>query len=200
MKNYVNKKIRKAAIILGAGVLLALSPIANAQTTAASNDGVVDQGLSNGYDRIALNEIHNRNAVSVEPAVKPFSLIDLSRLKWSQSYSMSFGSNSFGSSGFGMYSGALTYEFSSKLSMQFAMGIAHNLTGGAINSGGELFPAFSLDYHPSDKFRLRIDVRKSPYSSRSRYGRQAYLSPYSSFGGYGGYGNGFGRAYGLGGY
>ncbi len=178
MRNHLNRAI----LIASVGILLGLS----SQAQGAENNGVI----SNGVDRVKLNEIHNQTAVSAGPAVKPFSLIDLSKLKWSQSYSMTFGSSAFGSAGVGLYSGSLLYEFSPKLSMQFSMGLAHNLSGGAVNSGGELFPAFSLDYHPSEKFRLRINVQKSPYS-------QGYLNPYNGFGGYG---NGSVGGYGFGGY
>ncbi len=178
MRNQLNR----AVIIVGAGVLLGFSATANAS--------------SNGVDRVKVNEIRNQNAVSVEPAVKPFSLIDLSKLKWSHSYSVSFGSNSFGSSGVGMYTGSLLYEFSPKLSMQFALGVAQNLSGNAVNSTGDLFPAFALDYHPNSKFRLRINVQRSPYSNRYSSG---YLNPYSGYGGaFGGFGNGFSNGYGFG--
>lgn len=179
----MRNQLYRAILVAGLGVVLGLP-----QLSYARNDV-----RSDGVDRVKLNAIHNQNAVSVEPAVKPFSLIDLSKLKWSQSYSVSFGSSPFGSAGLGMYSGSLLYEFSPKLSMQFSMGLAHNISGNALSSNGELFPAFALDYHPSSKFRLMINVQRSPYA-------QGYLSPYSSFTGFGGFGNGFNNGYGFGGY
>jgi hypothetical protein len=183
MRIQLNRATFFAILFASAGILSGLSSSASAG--------------SNGIDKVKLNEIRNQNAVSVEPAVKPFSLIDLSKLKWSHSYTMSFGSNAFGSTGLGMYTGALFYEFSPKLSMEFALGVAQNLSGNAVNSTGDLFPSFSLDYHPSPKFRMRINVQRSPYSPYSS-GRYSPYSPYGGFGSYGGFGNGFSSGYGYG--
>jgi len=180
--------VRSAFIVCGAVALLALPRLSQAQ--------VVSTG-SYGADKVKLDAIRNQTAVSVEPAVKPFSLIDLSKLKWSQSYGVSFGSSPFGTSGFGMYTGSLSYEFSPKLSMQFSMGVAQNIAGSAINSTAELFPSFALDYHPSSKFRLLVNVQRSPYSS-------GYLNPYNGytgyngFAGFGSFGNSFIGSSGLG--
>ena len=168
------------AVLFGIVALLA--------TPKPGRSQVVPNG-SYSADKVKMDAIHDQTAVSVDPAVKPFSLIDLSRLKWSQSYSVSFGSSPFGTQGFGMYTGSLFYEFSPKLSMQFSMGVAQNISGSAINSTGDLFPSFALDYHPSSKFRLRVNVQRSPYAS-------GYLNPYNGFNGYGGYGySGFGAGY-----
>ncbi len=178
-------QINRAVLVFGAVALLSTALL----LTPKLGYSQVVAGDSYGADKVKMDAIYGQTAVSEDPAAKPFSLIDLSRLKWSQSYSVSFGSSPFGTQGFGMYTGSLFYEFSPKLSMQFSMGVAQNIAGSAINSTGDLFPSFALDYHPSSKFRLRVNVQRSPYSS-------GYLNPYNGFNGYSGYGySGFGAGY-----
>ena len=64
------------------------------------------------------------------------------------------------------------YEISSKLSLSLNLGVAHS--GGSWGEGREatLLPGFTLDYHPSDKFRMtfmiqRYDAVLNPLVSRS---------------------------------
>ncbi|MBN4076191.1 hypothetical protein JYT16_00585 [Gemmatimonas aurantiaca] len=144
--------------------LIMVAPVANAQMA----------------DQAELREINSQNAVSVPAVVNPFSLLDLSKVQWSHSYSLSFGGNAFGSGSYGMFSTAMSYEFSRSLSMAFALGVGHNpgaLFNKNLNSSSELYPAFSLDYHPNNKFRLNLTVAKMPYS-QYRNGRYGSYSPY----------------------
>ena len=67
-----------------------------------------------------LNEIKSRNSVSIPPANNPFSLFDLSKIRFSQSYSVMYGSSSYGSGSLGLYTGSVSYEFSPVLSMAFS--------------------------------------------------------------------------------
>ncbi len=127
-----------------------------------------------------LREIKSQSSVSLAPAVTPFSLLDLSRLQWSHSYSMSFGSSSAGSGSFGMYTSSLFYEFSSVLSMGMSLGIGHNpgaLFSQRQQANATLFPSMILDYHPSNSFRMRLSVARSPYGA-GYYGNQLYGNPY----------------------
>ena len=132
-----------------------------------------------------MREIKSQSSVSLEPAVSPFSLLDLSRLQWSHSYSLAFGSGNGGSSSLGMYTSTLSYEFSKSLSMAMSLGIGHN-PGALFNqrqqANATLFPSMILDYHPSNSFRMRLSVARSPYGS-GYYGNQSFGS-YS--GGYAG--------------
>ncbi|MFQ5607504.1 MAG: hypothetical protein ACE5GA_06120 [Candidatus Zixiibacteriota bacterium] len=140
-----------------------------------------------------LRAIKSRSSVSLTPSQNPFSLLDLSRLKWSHSYSLSFGSGSSGSGSFGLYTSSLLYEFSPSLSMAFSLGVGHDpgaLFDRTRQSNADLFPAFALDYHPNEKFRMSLSVARVPYTY-SRFGDR-----YGSSYGYG-LGNGaFGTSYG----
>lgn len=118
-------------------------------------------------DQAELREINSRNAVSIPAAASPFSLLDLSKIQWSNSYSLSYGSGSAGSGSYGMFTTSMLYEFSPSLSMALAVGVGHNpssIFNNEANSSADLFPAFSLDYHPNNKFHLNLTVVRAPYS------------------------------------
>ena len=115
------------------------------------------------------------NYLGIQPATKPFALIDLSKFKWIQSYSLSYFSGAGSSGSMGYYSGTLLYEISSALTLNLNVGIAHN-PGSLFNSrqstDAKFFPGFNLDYHPSDKFRLSIGVQSYP---------SIYYNPYMPY-------------------
>lgn len=97
------------------------------------------------------------------PAATPFSLLDLSRIRWSHSYSVSYFSGGGTSGTLGILSTAMLYEFSPKLSLNLNIGLAHNpgaLWGDDRNNNSELLPGFLLDYHPSEKFRMSLGFQK----------------------------------------
>lgn len=97
------------------------------------------------------------------PAATPFSLLDLSRIRWSHSYSVSYFSGGNTSGTLGILSTAMMYEFSPKLSLNLNIGVAHNpgaLWGDDKNNNTELLPGFLLDYHPSEKFRMSVGFQK----------------------------------------
>ena len=127
-------------------------------------------------DEATLNDVNRSSALGIKPAVSPFSLIDLSRGKWSTSYSVSFFSGGEYSGSMGVFHTSMFYEFSSKLSLSLNLGIAHN-TGavwGDGSSNASLLPGFRLEYHPSEKFRMSIGVQTyggyaSPYYYRPAY-------------------------------
>lgn len=108
---------------------------------------------------------------------KPFSLIDLSRVAWSHSYSVSFFSGGGASGSIGFYTGAMFYEISPSLSIDLALGIAHNpgsLFNRDISTDAALYPSARLDYHPSEHFRLSIGFNSYP---------GIYYNPYMRSGG-----------------
>ena len=121
-------------------------------------------------DEAQVEQVNRSAILGVEPAVSPFSLIDLSRVRWSHSYSVGFFSGGNYSGSLGMYNTSMFYEFSSKLSLRLDIGIAHNT--GAIwgdgNSDARFLPGFQLDYRPSDNFRMSIGLQHY----------NGYVSPY----------------------
>ena len=117
-----------------------------------------------------LRETEAANSLGVKPVASPFSLLDFSRMKWTNSYSISWFSGSGSSGSVGLLNSTMFYEFSPKLSMTLNIGILHN-TGaiwGDANNDATLLPGFQLDYHPSDKFSLSVGVSR----------QAGWLSPY----------------------
>lgn len=129
-------------------------------------------------DQARLNEPTATNSMGVRPVETPFSLIDLSRIKWSHSYSVSYFSGSGYSGSAGLASTSMFYEFSPKLSLQLNLGILHNpgALWGDENNSATFLPGGRLDYRPSDKFHLSIGVQT--YSGRAYYGPYGYTSRY----------------------
>ena len=126
-------------------------------------------------DEAKIEEINQNYSFGIKPAVTPFSLLDLSRIKWSHSYSVGFFSGGNGSGSMGLLNTTMFYDFSSKLSLSLNLGIAHNT--GAIwgdgSSEANFLPGFTLDYHPSKNFRMSIGMQH--YSG---YMNPYYYNPY----------------------
>ncbi len=135
-------------------------------------------------DQAKLNESGKAYSFGVKPAVSPFSLLDLSRIRWSTSYSVGYISgNGYGGS-MGVLNTSAFYEFSPKLSMQLNLGIAHNT--GAIWGDGKnnatVLPGFQLDYHPSEKFHMSIGVQRySGFLTPGYYRSDDLLNPYGGY-------------------
>ncbi len=119
-----------------------------------------------------------KDYLGLNPVSKPFSLIDLSRLQFSHSYSFNYFSGGGTSGSVGLYTGSIFYELSRSLSLDIRLGIAHDpgaLFGNSLNSDAAFFPAVNLDYHPSRSFRLSIGFESHPGFYRSPY------YPYNSY-------------------
>lgn len=56
----------------------------------------------------------------------------------------------------GVLNTQFAYEFSPKLSMSLNFGLAHNTKAmyNGDNADAAILPGFTLDYHPSEKFRM----------------------------------------------
>lgn len=135
-------------------------------------------------DEAQLNSLTRSNSLGVKPASSPFSLIDLSRVRWSHNYSVSFLSGNGYSGSVGLLQSTMFYELSSKLSLALNLGIVHNAGAlwGKGTSSASFLPGFQLDFHPSEKFRMGINVQwyegtSFPFMSQSHYWPR-YLSPY----------------------
>lgn len=133
-------------------------------------------------DKAKLEEPTATNSIGLRPVATPFSLLDISRIKWSNSYSVSFFSGNGQSGSLGLANTSMFYEFNDALSLQVNIGLLHSpgaLWGDNRNNDVSVLPGFSLDYHPSDNFRMSIDFQKIdgrmyPYSF-SPYSRWAPL-------------------------
>jgi len=125
-----------------------------------------------------------QTGLGINPAGSPFSLLDLSRINWSHSYSVAFFSGSGSSGSIGFLNTTLNYEISSKLHLAVNLGLLHNpgaLWNRDTDNQASLLPGFRLDFRPSENVMMSLSVQKvagySPYSY-GRYGR--YYLPLTS--------------------
>jgi hypothetical protein len=119
--------------------------------------------LGQSLDKAEI-ESARKDMFGLKPVSKPFSLIDLSRVKWSHSYSVAFFSGGGSSGSVGLYSGSIFYEFTHSLSMTLNLNILHNPGSfvSSSNSDASFYPAVNLDYHPSKNFRLSVGFISYP--------------------------------------
>ena len=154
-------------------VLIVIGLICLAGSTAAQSS-----------DAAKLDDITRSSSLGIKASPSPFSLLDLSRLRWSHSYSLSYFSGSGNSGSVGLLSSSMLYDLSSKLTLGLNLSIAHN-TGalwGDGSSQASFLPGFWLDFHPSSKFNMSISVQRYegsnyPFMYRS-HAWPRYLSPY----------------------
>ena len=114
--------------------------------------------------------------MGLNPAGTPFSLLDLSRIRWSHSYSVAFFSGGSSSGSVGLWNTQLNYDISSKLHLSLDLGVLHNpgALWGNTESRASFLPGFRLDYRPSDRVLMSLSVQNvvgyySPYG-RGYYG------------------------------
>ena len=124
------------------------------------------------------------------PAFSLNKLFSPEHFRMGHSYEMSFSSFGGGSS-LGMYTNSLMWQFNQKLAARVDVAFAHSPFGNAFGSAlgndqnglasGRLFlRTAEIAYRPNEHTRLHFSVRQSPYGS--------YMGPY-------GYGNGYGAPY-----
>ncbi len=119
-----------------------------------------------------------KDYLGLKPAGKPFSLIDFSKLQWTHSYSISFFSGGGTSGSSGLYVGNIFYEFSSKLSLNLKLGIAHDPGSIFDRSKGQnaaFLPGIHLDYHPSPNFTISAGFDTRPQN------QYYYYNPYTNY-------------------
>jgi len=103
--------------------------------------------------------------LGLDPVSKPFSLIDLSKIHFSHSYSFNFFSGGGTSGSMGLYTGSIFYEISNSLSLDVQLGIAHDpgaMFSNSVETDAAFFPAARLDYHPSNNFNISIGFESRP--------------------------------------
>ncbi len=127
-------------------------------------------------DVATLEKVKGNTLFGVKPASSLFSLIDLSKIRWSNSYSVSFFSGGSNSGSVGMLNTNMFYDFSSKLTVGLNLRMFHNpgsIFDKTASSNQSILPGFMIDYRPSKNFSLRIDYRSQdrnqPYYYRSNY-------------------------------
>lgn len=135
-------------------------------------------------DAAKLNAISRSSSLGIRPVPSPFSLLDLSKMHWTHSYSLSFFSGSGYSGSVGILRSSMLYDLSSQFTLGLNLGIVHNAGAlwGDETINASFLPGFWLDYHPSRRFNMSINVQwyqggYYPFMNRSHYW-PGYLSRY----------------------
>ena len=114
-------------------------------------------------DQARLQNLTHSRGLGIKPAANPFSLLDLSRMRWHHSYSISFFSGSGYSGSLGMFRSAMVYDVTSKLSLGINLALAHDV-GSGLQTGdynASFLPGFWLDFHPSRNFNMSLSVQRN---------------------------------------
>ena len=125
-------------------------------------------------DEVEVREVTEKYdlGVSQGPSIP---LIDLSRLDFSHSYSLSYFSGSGQSGTMGFYSGTMQYRIADPLTFTFNLGILHDpgtlFGSGSFSRNSVFLPSGRLDWRPSDNFRMSIGFETVPayYNNRGYY-------------------------------
>lgn len=114
------------------------------------------------------------------PSGMGWGLLDPSRFRMRQSYSLSYMSGDAGSGSVGMYMNTIEYQLFKPLTLHVGLGYLHQPFGsrGANSAGlavddGFFIPSAGLEYRPSENFLLMVDFRQYP-SGTSPYSRWGY--------------------------
>ena len=124
-------------------------------------------------DIATLRETAAKNPVGLKAGNSLFSLIDLSKIRWSNSYTMSYFSGGNFSGSMGLLHTSMFYPISSKLNLMLDLGVAHGISGdlNRPDKNVSLLPSFQLDYRPSKNMSMSIGFQSynglmSPYGYR----------------------------------
>ncbi|MCX6826539.1 MAG: hypothetical protein NTV06_04630 [candidate division Zixibacteria bacterium] len=118
--------------------------------------------------------------LGLKPVNNPFFLIDISKIRWFNSYSVNFFSGGGSSGSVGLYTSTILYEISPAFSLGLKLGIAHDprfLLDHQISPNAILLPGFNLNYHPSEHFQFSIGF--DTYSGAEYY----MYHPYADYNG-----------------
>jgi hypothetical protein len=140
---------------------------------------LVSVGWAQSTDVATLNAAGQNNPLGVKPAANPFSLLDMSRIRWSSSYSVGFFSGGGISGSQGLLNTTMFYELSPTLSLAFNLGILHNTSAllGNGSTSATVLPGFRLDWRPSEKFQLMLNVQRvSGLGAPYYFGSPSYWS------------------------
>lgn len=123
--------------------------------------------MAQSADRAEVKEITAKYDMGLTKAPS-FPLLDLSRIHFSQSYSIGFFSGGGISGSQAMYNGSITYELSRPLTLTLNMGILHDpsaLWGNSrVGNNAKFYPSGWLDWRPSKNFMMTIGFESVPAS------------------------------------
>lgn len=129
-------------------------------------------------DVATLEKARDTRTFGIKPVSSLFSLIDMSKIRFSNSYSVSFFSSGSNSGSLGMLNSNMFYDFSKKLTVGINLSLFHNpnsIFDRSANANESILPGFMIDYHPSKNFNLRIDYRSQDRNLYQPYYRSNYI-------------------------
>jgi len=88
------------------------------------------------------------------------SLIDFSKIKMSQSYSMSFSTYGGRGASLGLYQNTLSYKISDPLEVKLKIGLVNQFYNSNFNDGTnapQVLYGTEINYQPSEKFQLHFE-------------------------------------------
>lgn len=97
---------------------------------------------------------------SLTPNNSRFSLLDLSRLKIRNSYTVSYLSSGSRSGSFGLFVTSFDYQLSNPLNIQVDLGYLHqpfSMGRNNIDIGSRILPNVRVNYNPSPYFNLSVN-------------------------------------------
>lgn len=112
-------------------------------------------------DRATLEQVSSMNPIGIKPSASLFSLIDLSKIRWSHSYGVSYLSGGNYSGSTGMLHTSMFYPISSNLNLTLDLGLAHGISGNLTRPGQNVsvLPSFWLDFRPSKNVSVSLSFQ-----------------------------------------
>jgi len=112
-------------------------------------------------DRAVLQEASAVNPIGIKAGSSSFSLIDFSKIRWSNSYSVSYLSGGAYSGSMGMLHTSMLYPISSNLNLTVDLGLAHGISGNLTQPGQNVsvLPSFWLDFKPSKNVSMSLSFQ-----------------------------------------
>jgi hypothetical protein len=131
-----------------------------------------------GFSQNQANQPKDQNYLGLSPQSPSFSLLDPSRLKMTQSYTISYFSSKSSQGSLGLYANTIQYQLSKPLTVWIGLSYLHQpfswLKSQNISTKGRILPNFMLEYKPNSNFYFLIKFSSLPYGL---YDREDFWEP-----------------------
>lgn len=131
-----------------------------------------------GFSQNLSKEQKDQNFLGLSPKSPSFSLLDPSRLKMTQSYTISYFSSKSDRGSLGLYTNTIQYQLSKPLTVWVGLSYLHQplnwLKSQNISTQGRILPNFMLEYKPNSNFYFLVKFSTLPYGL---YDREDFWEP-----------------------
>jgi len=131
-----------------------------------------------GFSQNLSKEQKDQNFLGLSPKSPSFSLFDPSRLKMTQSYTISYFSSKSDRGSLGLYTNTIQYQLSKPLTVWVGLSYLHQplnwLKSQNISTQGRILPNFMLEYKPNSNFYFLVKFSTLPYGL---YDREDFWEP-----------------------